>query len=105
MALKAEVCGLRSFTRTSHNHSGARSEPGMTVLLFQISAEKASNGIGNFAQMGLQREVAGVIEVHFRVRNIAPESGSAGLDEGLVVLAPHDQHGRVRAAQISLEFG
>ena len=55
--------------------------------------------------MRLQREVAGIVEMHFRARNVALESLGAGRDEGWIVLPPNDENGWMRATEILLEFG
>src|SRR5260370_21461305 len=47
-------------------------------LLFERAIEEVANSVCNFAMVSLEREVAGIVEMNFGTRDIAPERLGAG---------------------------
>jgi len=56
-------------------------------------------------EMRLEREVAGIVKMHFRARHIALEGLCARRNEGLIILAPNEENRRAGAAEVFLDFG
>jgi hypothetical protein len=57
---------------------------------------------GNFVVLLFQREVAGVQQMNFRVRQVGAEGRRTRRDEGRIVRAPGDQRRRLVFAKPSL---
>ena len=60
---------------------------------------------GNFVVLLLQREVAGIQQMNFRVRQVGAEGRRTRRDEGRIVGAPGDQRRRLVFAKPSLPGG
>src|SRR3954471_47365 len=95
--------GLRSRRRLRSCRMG--DSAGRSRKAVHLPAEEIADGAGNFMQMRLKREVARVVEMHLRAGHIAPEGFCTRRDEGLIVLAPNGKYGRLRGAEIFLDFG
>jgi hypothetical protein len=70
-----------------------------------LPAEKIADGAGNLMEMRLEREVAGIVKMHFRARHVALEGLCARRNEGLIILAPNEENRRAGAAEVFLDFG
>lgn len=72
-------------------------------LLYELAPEKIPYTGGDLFVVGIQREVARIQEVDFRIRSVSLVRFRAGRQEERVVLAPHGQHGRTMLAEAGLE--
>src|SRR5215831_17373020 len=82
-----------------------RSNLSSGCLRYELAAQKLANGRRNLAMVSFQSEVPGVIEMHFRGRNITLERFRARGEKERIVFAPHRQHWRLFRAEIFLELG
>src|SRR5205814_9249716 len=94
--------GARSNRRLRSSGMGASA--GRSRKVVHLPAEKITDGAGNLMEMRLKREVAGIVKMHLRTRNIAPEGLCTRRDEGLIVLAPNEENGRAPVTEIFLDL-
>src|SRR5207302_4841072 len=71
----------------------------------ESASEEIQNRLGNLLLMRFQGEVAGVVKMHFGIRDVALEGIGAGGQKERIVLAPHRQQRWRVLAEIFLELG
>jgi hypothetical protein len=65
-----------------------------------VLCQKRADDLGDFRTVFFQREMSGVQEMQFRVRQIFQKRFRAGWSEYWIVLAPDHEHGGLLVAQV-----